>query len=376
MRLTKVDLVTDNLKNLLQLIRESHGLSRADLARLGGLSRPAVSVIVEKLLETGLIAETGVGESSGGKPPILLAVVPRACGAIGLDLGEEKTIRGLVSDAAGKIIAESSVPSAGDFTAMTAAATGLIDELRRKSPGVCLRGVGAAISGIVDVDRNEVVNSSNFAIAGCGLAAVLSAASGLPVLLNNRARTAAHAEKTCGNAVDCRNFIYLSIGKSIGCGICSEGNLFRGGFDGAGEIRSIPVPADNGTLTLEEVVRESYLCRAMGELTGRTYEWNELLRAWHEGLAEAVQVVGINARQTAHAAAIAVNLLNPQAVILGGRFKELDLAYLSLFQQHLRELLLPLFRDLVEVRLSRFGRDAAALGAALKIIDSVFRFEI
>lgn len=368
--------MTDNLKKLLQMIRESHGLSRADLARLGGLSRPAVSVIVDKLLETGLIAETGIGESSGGKPPILLAVVPSACGAIGLDLGEENTIRGLVSDATGNIVAESSVPSAGDFAAMTAAAACLIDELKDKSSGICLRGVGAAISGIVDIDHNEVVSSSNFAIAGRGLAAALSAASGLPVLLNNRARTAAHAEKTCGNAVDCRNFIYLSIGKSIGCGICSEGNIFRGGFDGAGEIRSIPVPVGNGMLTLEEVIREAYLCRAMQELTGRTYEWHELLNAWHEELAEAVQVVSANARQTAHAAAIAVNLLNPQAVILGGRFKELDLPYLALFRQHLRELLLPLFRDLVEVRLSRFGRDAAALGAALKVIDSVFRFEI
>ena len=368
--------MSKNVISILQLIREQQNISRAEIAGLTGLSRPAVSAIVEKALASGMISETGIGESNGGKPPVMLSIVSEFCGALGLDLGEENLIRGMVCDAGGAIVAEGAEQYDNQFDSILAAAALLVEKLKKQSGKLALRGIGVAVSGIVDDNTNEVVESSNFDIIGKKMSDKLQTSCQMPVFLSNRARTAAHAEKVGGNASDCADFIYLSIGKSIGCGIYRDGGLFRGSFNGAGEISTLLVPDENGNKRLEEVITESYLCNAFERLARRKYDWDELCRAWHDGHPDACKVFEKNSEHVAYAAAVAANLLNPQRIILGGRFKELGDPYLEIFRRHFTSGLTAPFRDRIDVRLSRFGRKATAYGAALKVIDKVFRFEL
>jgi len=368
--------MTENHLKILQLIRTNDGISRAGLAKLTGLSRPAVSTLVDQLLETGLVGETGLGESSGGKPPVCLAVVPEAGGALGIDLGEENVIRGVCCDARGEVLAELEAPCENRCDAIVAAVDELAERLRLMAPSITWRGLGLAVSGIVDTDLNEVVTSSNFDISGKQLAAQLCRRCGLPVVLGNRARLAAQAEKHGGNARDCDDFFYLSVGKSVGCGIYRDGALVAGSFNGAGEISRLLVPADGGMAPLENVIRESYLGAAYDRLTGAKRGWSGLLSAWKKGDSAAVRVIDVNAAQTAYAVAVVANLLNPRRIILGGRFKELGPAFLTQFETHFRPGLLEQFQDRIEVDLSYYGRSAAAIGGAAAVIDKVFRFEL
>jgi len=368
--------MTENGLKLLALIRTSGGISRADLAKQTGLSRPAVSALIEQLLSTGLIAETGHAESRGGKPPIRLAIVPEACSAIGIDMGEENIIRGVVCDGAGHVMVEREVPGENVFAAMVNVTAELVKQLRQTARNVTLCGIGIAVSGIVDGRRNEVLTSSNFDLSGKPLASELVQRCQLPVILGNRARTAAHAEKIVGNAREFSDFLYLSIGKSIGCSIYQNHRLWMGSNNGAGEISTLLVPTPDGLDKLENVIRESYLCSAYRQITGQRITWTGLASAWLQGDSNALKVINDNLAAMVYATAVAVNLLNPQAVILGGRFKELGEPYRAAFQQQLQGLLVDILRNSVVVKMSAHGRAASALGAALQVIDRVFRFEL
>src|ERR1700678_1445249 len=75
-----------NVSLLIELVRRSGTISRADLARQSLLSAPTVSTIVDKLLERGILIEVSTAPSSGGRPPVLLSVDPKAGYVVGIKL--------------------------------------------------------------------------------------------------------------------------------------------------------------------------------------------------------------------------------------------------------------------------------------------------
>src|SRR5512137_2129818 len=79
-----------NTRLVLRTIYDHDRISRADVARATGLTRPTVSNAVGNLRRRGLVEEVGQGLSVGGKPPILLSVVPDSRLAIGIDLASDE----------------------------------------------------------------------------------------------------------------------------------------------------------------------------------------------------------------------------------------------------------------------------------------------
>ena len=108
-RIKKVDAVEMNLINkreILRLIRKAGEISRADIVNITGLTAPTVSRIVEYLVkEDKLVSYVGIGESSGGRPPVMLQFNGKDNFVIGIDLGAT-TIRGVLSDLDGNFIME------------------------------------------------------------------------------------------------------------------------------------------------------------------------------------------------------------------------------------------------------------------------------
>ena len=91
-------------RQILKLIKDSGQISRAELAKLTGLTRPTVSAIINELDGQGLINETGKGESCGGKRPIMLELNKKSFYAVGIDLGDDFQIRGVLCDLHGNIV--------------------------------------------------------------------------------------------------------------------------------------------------------------------------------------------------------------------------------------------------------------------------------
>src|SRR5687768_309543 len=91
-----------NRQIILNYIRETGPISRADIARVTDLQRSTVSLIVEELIDAKLVEEIG-GESSGGRPPQLLSLKTSNAVAIGIDLSKKKTIVA-TSDLSGRLL--------------------------------------------------------------------------------------------------------------------------------------------------------------------------------------------------------------------------------------------------------------------------------
>ena len=146
---------TFNQQLVLRALHDHSPLSRADLARLTGLTRTSVGDLVGTLIDDGLIEEVGRGRSSGGKSPILLRVAPDGRHLIGLDLGEAQ-FSGAVVNLSGDILRSIHLPLDGrDGDAAVELVFELVDALRADDRSHLL-GIGVGAPGIIDTSTGTV----------------------------------------------------------------------------------------------------------------------------------------------------------------------------------------------------------------------------
>jgi predicted NBD/HSP70 family sugar kinase len=232
---------TLNRRVVFEAVRRHGAITRADLARLTGLTPQAVSNISAELRDAGLIREGNRRQGLRGQPAIELSLDPRGGYGIGLNLGHQ-TLSGVLVDLAGTVIATSTLPIAAPLLpldilldAMEVVVEGLLAQttLGRSQ----LWGVGCGLPGLV---RDGVLTVDTMAADGerprYPLAQSLSARLNLPVIAENDARAAAIGERLYGVGRGARHFFYLHFGFGIGGGMIVEGEHYRGGSGGAGEI--------------------------------------------------------------------------------------------------------------------------------------------
>src|SRR5687767_2903998 len=139
-----------NQQLVLRTIYDRRETSRAEIARLTGLTRTSVSQLVAELIASGLVAEVGRGPSSGGKAPILLSVVPDSRHVIGLDLGDS-VFSGAVVDLRGRVLHSLSRPLDGrDGRQALQLVFDLVDALVHSNGTRPLLGVGIGTPGLID----------------------------------------------------------------------------------------------------------------------------------------------------------------------------------------------------------------------------------
>ena len=336
-------------------------ISRALLSERLGISRAAVSSVTERLIEEKVLRVSGIGESRGGKPPVMLSIEPNAFHVIGIDIGSGTFLRGLRCNAAGGEVESAVFPFQNTFEDILEKSALLIRRLSRSSSEAGVAGVCAAVSGIVDRNGNEVRLSANFPLAGKQFADRLGKLCGYEILLENRSRVSAECERYFGAARGCADFLFVTAEKSIGSTLYSNGTLFQGRNGAAGEIRSIPVPAGEKVITLEKALDESRIL----QLCGNQYcSEQELFAGFEREEAQAVSICRELLDAAAGGIAAAVNLTDPELVILGGRFRAFGNRFLHEFQTRLDRLAPPVYGKR-RTLYSSVGRDGALRGAAL-----------
>ena len=226
---------TFNQQLVLRALHDHSPLSRADLARLTGLTRTSVGDLVGTLIDDGLIEEVGRGQSSGGKSPILLRVAPDGRHLIGLDLGEAQ-FSGAVVNLRGEILRSIHLPLEGrNGDAAVELVFQLVDALRAddRSP---LLGIGIGAPGVIDTSTGTVRWSVNLDWADLRLGPLLEQRYGVPVVVANDSHAAALAELTFFRRPRPNNLIVIKVGRGVGAGIILNGQLFQGDGYGAGEF--------------------------------------------------------------------------------------------------------------------------------------------
>ncbi len=378
--------------DVLRLLWTERTMSRAEIARHADLSRSTVSELVGMLLSTGLIAEAGIGESKGGRRPIVLEFQDTANVILGVDMGATH-VTVVLSDLRGQVL----VSEYREFDVRTdpEGTRALIDELattcvaRWSARPDQLLGSGIAVPSPVDPRHPERLSPLVLPDWGGrnGFDA-LGKRFGVPVYIDNDANLGALAEQWWGAGRGFRDFAYIKVATGVGSGHVVDGKIQRGATGVAGEIghvaidpRGGPCGCGNRGCLVTFVGAGALVQRALTLLPefpdtsiradGLTIEQIEAAALRDDPLA--VQVVAEAAEYLGIAIASLLNLTNPAAVIIGGGLTRVGHRLLG----PLREVVLRrAFVSAVaasEIRHSELGPLGVAVGAATLVLEAALR---
>jgi predicted NBD/HSP70 family sugar kinase len=312
-----------NERSVLETIRERAPISRAEISRRAGISKPTVSLALQSLLHAGLVREAapdGDGPSYGA---LFFEPVPEAAVVLGIDLGA-RFVRGAVCDLSGRVRARQDVElrRAEASTALKTIAE-LVDTLVEVS-GLArelVDGVVVGVPGAVDAADATIRLATNVAdLEGAAFSGALGASLQLPVTLENDVNLAAVGERWQGVARGVDDFAFLSIGTGMGAGLVLGGELHRGRHGTAGEVDYAFGGFGEDVDPCAGAVAE--LARRVASEDNTTllppYDARDVFAAARAGDAAAVSVVGEVARRIAlHAVPFAV-AVDVDLVVLGG----------------------------------------------------------
>ncbi len=226
-----------NERAVLEAIRGGAPISRAEIARRTGISKPTVSLALRALHAQGLVRETDADPSRPHYGAVFFEPVPEAALVLAVDVGT-RFVRAALGDLAGNIRARRDVPFVGtDLDSTIAVVASLCEELVDTGGRARLDGAVVGVPGVVDPVDGSVSLASNAAgIEGAKFAGRLRDALGLTVQLENDINLAALGEQWRGVARGVDDFLFLSIGTGMGAGLVLRRELHRGRNGAAGEL--------------------------------------------------------------------------------------------------------------------------------------------
>jgi predicted NBD/HSP70 family sugar kinase len=222
-----------NRRTVLNLIRTRHPISRADLARVSGLQRSTVSLIVEQLIEEQWVVEGPTGRLPRGRRPTFLCLNEERV-IIGVDIRPTQ-ITVAVSDANGKFTQQETMATPADPGLALSLLIERIQRVARGCTGRKIEGIGISVPGRIDDRSNCLVFSPNLKWAGLDMRTPIAAATGLAVELENAANACVLAAVWFGH-VESRNLVVITVSEGIGAGVFLNGQLVRGRHGMAGEF--------------------------------------------------------------------------------------------------------------------------------------------
>lgn len=416
---TQQALRQQNLSLALRAVAAEGPLSRAAVAARIGMTRAGVAAVVDELLRAGLLVELGPGRpGTVGRPGSALALNDRGPCGLGAEIGVDHLAVCAV-DLSGRVRARVAAGAANrDHPPgpVLARLTGLIEQVtdQVRGEGLTPTGLTVAVPGLIARDESTVVRAPNLGWQGVDLRPLLPSAP--PARVGNEANLGALAEQrltrgaggadgeTAGTGTDTagpgtartprpagadtsgpgRNFLHVSAEIGIGAAVVMDGELLRGAHGFAGELGHVPVRpqgrpcACGGRGCLEQYAGEEAVLRASGidperaraehpgprgriaMLSARAADGDARVRA---ALHEAGGALGI-------AIAGTVNVLDPEAVVLGGALAGLAPWVVPAVERELGRRVADPART-VRLTVSALGAEGPLLGAALSVIDAV-----
>ncbi len=366
-----------NERTVLDAIRAGAPISRAQISRRAGISKPTVSLALQSLLGSGLVREAEHDPDGPSFGAVFFEPVPDAALVLGLDLGA-RFARGAVCDLAGDVRVRQDVELAGSgadaaLDAIAVLAGALVDAAGPRRELIDSAVVG--VPGVVD-DGGRLYLTHFRSLEGSDLGPALTARLGIRVTLVNDINLAALGEQWHGVARGVDDFAFLSVGTGLGIGLVLGGELHSGTHGAAGEIDYALLGFGDGFDPSADGVSSFAAALAAQDGASSTlappYEPREIFGAARAGDPLARNVVHEVARRIAlHIAPVAA-VADVGLVVLGGGIG----ANGDLLLDPIRELLSRWLPYPPRLEISSLG-EAAVLSGALAVglrtaLDSVF----
>jgi N-acetylglucosamine repressor len=350
--ISKNDMKERNRMSILKTIR-SGVCSRAEISAALGLSKPAVSALVDELIKEGLVYETGRGDSTeaGGKKPILLDFQADVAMIAAVSFNNKHYEIALV-DLLGvvKFHLKKRISIYEDYRQtidlIVQEIRNLIQEAREQGHQQPVMACGIAVRGLVDTKQGIMRYSSALPWKDAPIGAYMRQSLGIPIFLENDARAGTYVEMLNSNGKYRETLVCVSVGIGIGTGVVIGNEVYRGAFDGAVNLAHATINHDGplcrcGNRGCWEALAS---ITALGEELSRRdgkyaeLEFSEIVSLYREGDKVIADVLlNYTGYWLGIGIATILNVFNPEQVIIQGEItqagQELEKKIIEVVQQ-------------------------------------------
>jgi len=390
-----------NKMKLIRLIRENKEISRSDLGKITGLTAPSITRIVDELIETDQLANyIGIGNSNGGRPPVIVKFNAEANYIIGIDLGATN-IRGVLTDLDANFLSEIQVPTEihKGFDHIIKNTVSIIEKLqsRRGIDKSQIRGIGIGVAGLINRTTKKIKFSPDFSWEEVDFQAEMEKHLNLPFFFDNSTRLMALGEQIFGNKKNLKNFAVINIGYGIAAGLVIEGTLIKGNKGFSGEFGHITVD-NNSTVKckcgkygcLESLASGNRIAEMgvdlikqnptgiLASLADNNLELIDaklVAEAALKGDKAALQIFDIITDYICIGIGNIVNLLNPESVFIGGGISQTGDFFFEMINNKKNKYLLKPNID-INIKPATFAEHATSIGAVALVLESILNFKI
>lgn len=375
---------------ILNVIRTEGPISRAAIAKKTQLTPPTVTNIVGELIEAGLVIERDLGESRGGRKPILLTLNTSAFHVIGVDVGTNR-IKIVATDLNANVIETLSLDMPAFLTEETF--------VERLIEGICaminnprinkdaLLGIGVGMHGLVNPHTGTAIFATNLHLHDMSLREQLEGTFDLPVEVDNDVHAMALGESWFGHGQGVENFICLNVGNGVGAGIILDHKLYRGTSFTAGEVGHTTVDATGprcscGNYGCLQTFVSGPAIALRGEeqlrkgrdslLRGRDITGKAVYDAALSGDELAQEILQETGRFLGIGIANVINTLNPARVIIGGGVANAARFIMEPLRETVASRALETPAKATSIVTAKLGDDATAIGAVTLVLQKLF----
>lgn len=387
-----------NLSLVLNTIWENEPISRRDLAKLTGLTPSSITNIIKRLMQDGVLLETGVGESSGGRKPVMLHINGQSGYIIGIELTFYH-ITGIIMDMrakkVGKLIEDTRLKDGKE--AVVGRIIDIIDKLINQAgiEKAKVLGIGISAPGPYDHDRGILINPPNFpGWHNVPIVDIIQGRFNIPTYLEKETQAAALAEWWFGGAKNCDSLFAINVNKiGLGGGMIINGEVYHGFFDGAGDIGHMIIDIDGVQCTcgsygcLEAMATGLYVQRyVVSEIKrGRTsavsingadvddVDMDNIFEAANSGDLLCIEAFDKAAYNLGIGIGNIINVCSPDVIVIGGEIPTLYPQYIEKAVTTVRSRAYPGYNKDVRILPTTFGQEMGAIGAVSLVLHNIFK---
>ncbi|MFC0330860.1 ROK family protein [Paenibacillus sepulcri] len=366
-----------NTAIVLDAVLKNAPLSRAQISEQTGLNKATVSSLVQDLIDAHLVIETGPGESSGGRKPVMLVFRGSAGYAIGIDLGVNY-IRGVLTDLEGAVISGRELTlKAHEIEDVLPKLNDCIESLIAAMPEspYGLVGIGIGVPGIVN-DQGDILFAPNLAWSHVPMEAIMRERFGVPVTIDNEANAGAQGEQKYGAGRGIADQIYVSVGIGIGTGIILGKELYKGASGFSGELGHLSIemngkPCRCGNKGCWELYASENALLEQAEPLGYG-DLEALLAAAGRGDEKVIELLRRIGECLGIGIANIVNVFNPEVVIIGNRMSRAREWIGDAVRDAVSRRTLSYHREKLQILFAELSEQSAVRGAAYYAISRFF----
>ena len=355
---------------VLELIRTSQPISRADLARRSGLGRSTVSQIVEQLIDENWVREGAMGSLPRGRRPTMVGLNGDLV-AIAVDVHPGQASVALV-DLNGRLLSRRPVPITSDPAASVRLIIECIQRIRPTAPQKSTEGIGISLPGRVNPTTQRLIFAPNLKWPEFDIKKMVETKLGLPVMLENDATACLMAERIFARMDGVKDAVLVAVGEGVGTCVLANGQVFSGHNGMAGEFGHILVDPNgprcacgqHGCWELYSSGRAALRYYRELKPKGNVVTFQELLNRAEDGDSAAAQALTKQATWIGRGLRMIIASVSPSMILIAGDLTAAWHRFGPVIEKEAADLTLagtaPLIRPTHEGEIARL-RGAAAL---------------